>query len=172
MLSDLQRLASELKSRKLATGGPRPTQRAAMAVDFETEAFLRSFAQYVAATDVDLREAVEATAFTLEKKIKERTPKDTGRLRASFHTVLQGQPSGYSYKDNTGKTFDGTLSERPSEVPGVIEAIVGTNVDYALVNEAGNSRQAPNGMVRVSIAEVRGMMEREVERRARARRIL
>ena len=46
---------------------------------------------------------------------------------------------------------------------GVVEAWVGTNVEYAIYIEAGHSRKAPQGMVAISVAEMTGALERAVE---------
>jgi len=92
-------------------------------------------------------------------KDKANIPVDTGRLRASIHTsysslpnpstsrtkqklkeaeaisgeVLTPSKTTYNYSVD-GKSYDGTLSEKPEE----FEVIVGTNVEYAeKINRVG-----------------------------------
>lgn len=135
---------------------------AEIAIQFEMAEFERALQKYIEAYPQNLVQAVKTVAFDLERGIKKRTPVDTGRLRSSFHTVVPGKTDNFSYAVK-GKTYDGALSEKPADPStGVIEAIVGTNTEYAGIIESGTSLQAPQGMVRVSIAELRGKLERAV----------
>lgn len=143
----------------LATGGAFRTGAGALvSVQIEMAQFDAVLQRFVERFQVDVAEIVEAEAFELEGAIKDRTPVKTGRLRSSFHTVVYGRASHYEYSAG-GKSFDGTLSVAPA---GPYEAIVGTNVEYAQHIEAGHSRKAPAGMVRVSVAERRGFLERRL----------
>ncbi len=135
---------------------------AAIRVAMETEGLSKALAAYVKAYPVAVRKAVETVAFKIEAGIKKRTPVDTGRLRASFHTVVQGTHPGYAYQDKHWKWYDGTLDKVPSNDPFVVEAVVGTNVVYAEIIESGWSKKRPEGMVRVTIAEMRGQLEAAV----------
>ena len=75
-----------------------------------------------------LEKLIKETAFRIhELAVKPPIPVDTGRLRASIHPVFHGGGS-YKYTDKPGRAFDGTLREKPSNP---LEAIVGTNVEYA-----------------------------------------
>lgn len=106
-------------------------------------------------------------------KDKANIPVDTGRLRASIHTkyikkpepatnrtkqklnaaqseighTLEPSQMTYTYKDEDGNEFDGTLTAKPDE----FSVIVGTNVKYAKkINRQGgggeNSRRGlPKG---------------------------
>lgn len=62
---------------------------------------------------------------------------DTGRLRNSIHTKLGGSGDNYSYKDDNGNKFDGSLSSL-----GEVHTVsVGTNVEYAAYVECGTGRR-------------------------------
>jgi hypothetical protein len=107
------------------------------------------------------QEALLSIALELLRRISMRTPVKTGRLRNSFHLVEPGQTDSYQYNNDLGQTFDGTLSEEGA--PGPLEVLVGTNVLYALAIEAGHSRQAPQGMVAISVAEMQGALEAKLQ---------
>jgi hypothetical protein len=62
--------------------------------------------------------------------------------------------------------FDGTLSVVPTSP---YEAIVGTNVHYAVLVESGTRRMAPRGMFRLGIAEIRGQLEQNIRERLNGR---
>lgn len=161
----------------LRSGGLSPSTAAGISIVFDLAGLNLAVDRFIQVMHKGAAEAVEETAFELEGRIKERTPVDTGRARASWHTVTFTGKAGHSYSANAvgrsearairsaggkvGKsTFDGTLSERPKSP---FEAIVGSNVEYMLRLEAGYSKQAPNGMVRLSIAELKGLLEAKIQ---------
>ena len=158
---------------KLRTGqsGRRTVSAARRALELETTDLVAALGRFVTAIPQNVMEAVATVAFGLEAAIKRRTPVDTGRARASIHTVVGGASGSYTYSwsgnTRTGKpggNADGTLDETPaSPLTGVAEAIVGSNVVYLPALEAGHSKQAPSGMFRVSIAERRGELEAATE---------
>lgn len=142
------------------------SDQAGVRVVLETERFNAALTQFVIATRGHLRLHLTTLALDLVTRIKYRTPVLTGRLRNSFHAVLPGKTDIYFYSDLYGKTFDGTLREHPhaQDDDQAMEAVVGTNVEYAIYIEAGHSRKAPNGMVAVSLAELSGALEAAVEK--------
>lgn len=150
--------------RDLHTGSfvPFPTARqAGRDVAVEVQSFVTSlelFRQLIGANADDL---VMAHALDLQARIQMRCPVLTGRLRNSFH-VIPPNTSGdrFRYTDSTGRSFNGALD---GERTGPGEAVVGTNVPYALAIEAGGSRQAPQGMVAVSVKEKTDELDKELE---------
>lgn len=92
-------------------------------------------------------------AFRLHARIKELTPVDTGRARASWNLV-------------SGEVAHLTVAEVPVKgekvpdpgTPFVRNAnayTISNNLPYIKFLEEGSSKQAPAGMVKVAIAEVR-----------------
>lgn len=115
----------------------------------------------------DMAQLAEEEAFRLEADLKEHTPVDTGRARASWHTVLFGQPGTYTYQDNHGVAYDGTLSGAGAVPKRPTIAVVGSNVNYLLSLEAGSSRQAPSGFIRECLTRA----EQRIRARLRAMRL-
>jgi hypothetical protein len=107
---------------------------------------------YAKALHLNLADAVKQTAFKLELAIKARTPVDTGRARNSWHTVVWGGSPTHSYRDNRGHSFSETLDTSPTRDT---QAVVGSAVTYMLMLEAGWSRKAPQGFVRLAVKEMR-----------------
>jgi hypothetical protein len=88
-----------------------------------------------------VKRGVNRTALAIETDAKKKLTSDghiiTGRLRASIHAeTKEGQSFNYSDKD--GNAFDGSLREQIGEV----EAVAGTNVEYAPYIEFGTSKIA------------------------------
>jgi hypothetical protein len=108
-----------------------------------------------------MQKDVIAFAHETHRRIAMKTPVDTGRARASWHVVPPGtETDHHQYQDLHGQTFDGSLA---GESTGPMESIVGTNVEYMIFLEAGHSRQAPEGMVMLSLMEMRGLLAKMIE---------
>jgi phage gpG-like protein len=152
-------------ARSFASSTVSPSAAAGVRVEFELGRFNQSLDRYLQVVQPNVHDAVRTVALDLLARIKQRTPVDTGRLRNSFHAVMPGQTDNYSYSDREGRGYDGSLGVTPkvSVLKGEVEAVVGTNVDYAIFIEAGHSRKAPRGMVAVSVLELTGALEKAVE---------
>jgi len=148
-------------------GSPSMVARARLTV--ELSAFNAKLDAYGKALGQDLDQLVATSALILVGRIQARTPVRTGRARASWHAVLFGRSGAFAYKDNAGRSFDGTLAEPP---PGPGMALVGSNVEYMLPLEAGWSKQAPTGMVRISVAEFRETFAQKIKEVLAKRRSL
>ena len=124
----------------------------------------RAIQAMVISLDADANDAVTAVGLTLLFKVQAKTPVDTGRLRASWHMIPPNSQSDpfSNYQDLLGRTFLGNL-QAPRTGPG--EVIVGTNVPYGIFIEAGHSIQAPRGMLSVSMIEIFGQLEKELDTR-------
>lgn len=103
-------------------------------------------------------------AISLHQKIILRTPVDKGRARASWGVSI-GEPGDYEAPATTN------MSDNQAAQAGFaqIEAIKGqlltgkaiwifNNLPYIEALEYGHSDQAPNGMVRLSVAEIEAEM--------------
>src|SRR3989304_2569212 len=84
------------------------------------------------------REAVgRRMAFQIEKRAKERAPKDTGAMRNSIYTVTKKE-DGYGKAQSAAKSANPGVTTNPHPTPsGKIIANVGPCVDYAENKEFG-----------------------------------
>jgi hypothetical protein len=81
-----------------------------------------------------------------------RTPVDTGRARASWD-IKQGSPSDYLPPEETAAGAKDVTSELAT-ITGKQTVYVTTAIPYMKYLEQGSSKQAPAGMVRLSLAEI------------------
>jgi hypothetical protein len=92
----------------------------------------------------------------LHARIVERTPVDTGRLRANNQVALNGYASGTV--PDMDKAGGATMANGEVVVGGYALgdfATINNNLEYATVIEfEGRSNQAPAGFFRVSIADI------------------
>jgi len=110
--------------------------------------------------DADIWRAKRTIAFAAFTRIAGRTPVDTGTARNNW-TVSAGEP------DRTIKAAPGTPGAMPM-MAAVAEAPPGGNINvplyitnnlpYIVPLEQGHSRQAPGGMVDLTLAELQSGM--------------
>lgn len=141
-------------------------------------AFHGDLAKFSKLLDVAPKVVMQRLVLDLHTRISKRTPVDTGRARASWD-VKEGSTSSYippatkgtvagKGKTKVGKGLAGNAlgagalsGGKAKDVGGEIAAITGTRpvfitsaLDYMQYLEKGSSKQAPAGMVRLSLAEV------------------
>ena len=105
------------------------------------------------AQKLDLDLATVARKLTLDAwtKLSRRTPVDTGRARASW-IVSVNEPGGGppllpgNYPPPAAPGVDG--------IDGSTAIFVTSNLIYMEALENGHSKQAPKGMVRITVAEI------------------
>ena len=136
-------------------------------MSFEGEA--RQFAENAQAR---MTRIVRASALKLFTNIIERTPVDTGRARANWQIDLNdiSENAGVNFQGERGASDDEArrgrnAAQAASEATGKAMARIGdidertlkififNNVNYIIPLEYGSSEQAPDGMVRISLAE-------------------
>lgn len=106
--------------------------------------FDKDIAKFSKKTEEAATKIFRGTSLSLFGKIVKRTPVDTGRLRGNWFSSINVKPSG---SHNAG--YEGTVNK----VKLGDSVYFTNNLPYANVIENGSSSQAPNGMVRVTIAE-------------------
>lgn len=112
------------------------------------EADLEKLAEGLDVTMVAVVQKITWDAFT---RLTLKTPVDTGRARASWDVKI-GSPSPFIPKEGTTKMKDpGSTIGNISEGDVVF---ITTALDYMRFLEGGSSKQAPAGMVEVSLAEI------------------
>jgi hypothetical protein len=106
------------------------------------------------------------------KKIVQKTPVDTGRARGNWQTSIGSpiesaierlEPKGNEpqIEAGTAETIVAGLSAITSLPPYSI-VWISNNMNYIEFLEGGSSKQAPAGMVMLTVEELRVMFEKEV----------
>lgn len=107
---------------------------------------------------------VRSACLDLFSKIVTRTPVDTGRARANWQIELDAMPPAQTIndrnnppddKDDTARRKIDEITDRIGDVDKATRTIcLANNLAYIKALEYGHSqKQAPNGMVRISVAE-------------------
>ena len=134
--------------------------------------FPEALAKFTKFLELSPQLITERITLDLWNKITEKTPVDTGRARAGWQITLNAP--GKSVPPEMGK---GTGKHKKSSMPppepdvaypnpkitGKEVVFITNNLPYIGVLEEGSSKQAPAGMVRTSIAEVKAGIRLTVE---------
>lgn len=132
----------------------------------ETKAFNDHIKQFASQAQIEIPKAIKKFAFDLLKRIIMKSPVDTGRSRAGWFVALDKLGSGqYVAVGKTGSNVSAEAIREGRSKGGFIDHTKGVTdmwveiingVEYAIFLEYGHSQQAPYGMVRVSMREMRG----------------
>jgi len=105
---------------------------------------------------------VRGTALDLSASIFRRTPVRTGRLRGNWQTELNGF-SGGEVSSSPANAID--QSKRIINRAKVEDSIfIVNNLPYAGVIERGHSKQAPQGMVGITIRAFKRLVAKNAKR--------
>jgi len=150
-----------------------------MKMEVETEMFNKHVRSFLKKSGVDVGVGIRKFAFDLLRKIVMKTPVDTGRARAAWLVSLEklGEgrlgtvtiplkpiKKGGKVKRRKGVSAsgialgrtEGTLIDHTKGTFKEKFVIIVNSVDYIVFLEYGWSQQAPYGMVRISMREMRG----------------
>ena len=107
----------------------------------------------------ELTDLVRATHMEALSRIVLRTPVDTGRARNSWQSTV-GRPA------TTDLRLDDPIAEGERVLEGLAPftpTYISSNVPYILRLEYGHSRQAPEGMVALTVEELRTALPEELQ---------
>lgn len=134
-------------------------------------AFAKAVGQFQLKTKGLSEQVVRKICFDLASKIIYRTPVDTGRARANWQASInapnlsqltstdKGGGSAVLRAVDTAKDAPGNIFYLTNNLPYIMK------LEYGGYNDGpktmgGYSRQAPRGMVRISIAEIKAQLAR------------
>ncbi len=89
--------------------------------------------------------------FMIEKDAKHFVKVDTGRLRSSISVNWTGSGMAEGKIENKAKSGDGI--KQPTSKPDEFTVVVGTNVNYAIPQEYGTSKQSGHAYLRPALAK-------------------
>lgn len=116
--------------------------------------FSAQIAAFVEKANGNMDIVVRKVALEMFSRVVIKTPVDTGRARGSWQVAIGSVPSGMvNHLDKTGSGTIGRINSgvAPAKAGDVIYLVA--NLPYINALEYGHSKQAPNGMVRLTILE-------------------
>lgn len=132
--------------------------------------FAADIARFNKKTEASIDKTVRAVTFALFREIVRRTPVDTGRLKGNWQTTQRAPATGtLTTEDKSGAKAIaaitagmggwGSVTYLTNNLPYAASAeFGGWNGPTDKVTEAGFSRKAAEGMVRVSFARINSIV--------------
>jgi hypothetical protein len=112
-------------------------------------------------TNLAADKVLRGTVLGLFGNIIQRTPVDTGRLRSNWQVSIGSYPAETVTQTPAIAVTKGNAEIGKAQMKDSIYIV--NNLPYAHVIELGSSKQAPQGMISVTVAE----FKREVDKQAR-----
>jgi hypothetical protein len=103
------------------------------------------------------QQRTRAVAVALLSRVIDRSPVDTGRFRASWN-IVSGEDADLSVAKE-GKNDGSGVMAKSVALQLTNAYVVSNNLPYGPALEAGYSKQAPQGVVRLSIIDVKTKLE-------------
>lgn len=124
--------------------------------------FSSQLKQWANKKNLSMHKAIAMTAIRLGTNIIERTPIDTGRAKGNWLPAY-GSADTDTSESRTASEAIAALSVKftVAEVGRNSSIFITNSLPYVNRLEYGYSKQAPNGMVRLSVAEFREILTRE-----------
>lgn len=108
-----------------------------------------------------LEDVVRKSTFDLFRSVTNKSPVDTGRFRANWN-VSQGAPS-FTTTPSTSQSRVNQEVGKAARFPAGGIVYLSNGLPYARRLEFGWSKQAPSGMVRISVLEYRQFVLKAIQ---------
>lgn len=121
--------------------------------------FAAQIAEFVAKAKGNADLVVRKIALDMFARVIMKSPVDTGRFKGNWQCAIGSVPAGTVALDDKGGTA--TIAKVTAAALGVKAGDViylVNNLEYARALEYGHSKQAPAGMVRLTISEFQGIV--------------
>lgn len=130
--------------------------------------FAVDISRFVAKAKGNTTLVVRKISLDVFKRVIMRTPVDTGRARGNWQTAVGSFATGETERTDKGggSTVQAAAAVIQGYEPGPDALTITNNVPYIIPLEYGRddgkpgSKQAPQGMVRVTLAEFQGIVNR------------
>lgn len=146
-----------------------------------TETFEADIGKFAKLLELRVNTVLQRLALDMMGRIILRTPVDTGRARSSWDLSI-GKPSEwvpperegkgkkivagqtFTMNANAGASVDSKAFSTAKDITAAQPVFIVSNLDYIEALENGHSKQAPVGMVVISLAEVEAEIELLLEK--------
>lgn len=111
----------------------------------------------------DIAEFMQKTVFEIYKGVTIKSPVDTGRFKGNWNINI-GAPN-YTVQQSATSSPYGTAQSVTSElfkIDGTKPVYISNGLPYAAKLETGYSKQAPIGMVDITLTEYRAFIAKQI----------
>lgn len=115
---------------------------------------LRSVKEFAKAIQLPVATVTQRLALEVFTGVVKRTPVDTGRARSGWQMAIGEIPTG-----SPSSSASPPSTPSVQGIDGKRSVFIVNNVHYIVFLEAGHSRQAPSGMIAVTMAGIQGRID-------------
>jgi hypothetical protein len=122
--------------------------------------FSLSIEKFVAKAGANIDAVIKKVSLDMFRSIVLMSPVDTGRFRANWQIQIDAVPRGTLQLDD--KLGTATITREAAKLAGVRAGDVvyfANNLPYAIPLEYGHSKQAPGGMVRLTVQRFQTLVD-------------
>jgi hypothetical protein len=121
--------------------------------------FVAQIAEFVAKAKGNADLVVRKIALDMFARVIMKSPVDTGRFKGNWQCAIASIPAGtIEIDDKSGTATIGRVTAAALGVKAGDVIYLVNNLEYARALEYGHSKQAPEGMVRLTIVEFQGIV--------------
>jgi len=141
-------------------------------MEMESKKFNQDIKKFIKRSNLSTNIIIKKIAFDLLARILRASSVDTGRSRAGWYAAIQGLGGSFELESKVKNPAKSQVSKGKKEsaykehlgnsVNKYVELING--VDYVIYLEYGWSKQAPMGMIRISMRKMRGKMPKKLSK--------
>jgi hypothetical protein len=126
--------------------------------------FTAQIAAFVEKANGNVDLVVRKVALDMFSRVVIKTAVDEGRARGSWQCAIGSIPSGQvNYLDKTGAETIARINAAVAPAKGGDVIYLVSNLSYIWPLEMGHSKQAPNGMVRLTVLEWNQAVDRAAQ---------
>lgn len=127
-----------------------------MAGNFELD-----IAKWCAKANGNIDLVVRKISLDLFSRVIQKSPVDEGRFKGNWQVAIGSIPAGtLEIDDKDGSVTMARVTAATLGIKGGDVIYLVNNLPYAIGLEYGHSKQAPNGMVRLTVEEYSGVVQR------------
>lgn len=121
--------------------------------------FLRTIANFNSVVNEHNSKVFRKIALDLYAEIVKRTPVDTGLARGNWRIGVNSIPQGTIDRKRQGRSGEETSKLTGLKVHEQTTVYIVNNLEYIIFLERGHSKQAPAGMVNVSMNAIMAQLQ-------------
>lgn len=125
--------------------------------------FTLDLTRFAKKSKADIKLVIQKITMEAFKRVILRTPVDTGRARANWSVSESGPNITYEItsEDKSGQKTISTATKTVNGWNCIGSIFMLNNLGYIVPLEYGSSKQAPGGMVRLTVAEMQAWAQNE-----------
>jgi hypothetical protein len=127
-----------------------------------TSSFAADLDKFASKTRIKADTVVRKVTLDLFGEVVQRTPVDTGMARANWQIGINERPTGTVNGTNWKQNMGHSMTQSSGQIKAGGVNYITNNLPYIIKLEYGSSKQAPQGMARITVSKFQEIVNRIV----------